>query len=48
LIVQLPAFIGAGASNAYSNIATVLIATRRDGGQQSFVGCYTIHKVLSG
>src|SRR4029453_17019999 len=45
LIVQLPPFIDAGAGNAYSNIATVLIATTREGGQQTFVGCYTTHKV---
>ena len=45
LIVQLPAFIDVGAGNAYANIATVLIASRRDGSQQTFVGCYTTHKV---
>jgi len=45
LIVQLPAFIDAGAGNVYSNIATVLIATTREGDQQTFVGCYTTHKV---
>jgi hypothetical protein len=45
LIVQLPAFIGVGAGNAYANIATVLIATRRDRSQQTFAGCYTTHKV---
>jgi hypothetical protein len=45
LIEQLPAFIDAGAGNAYSNIATVLIATTREGDQQTFVGCYTTHKV---
>ncbi len=45
LIIQLPAFIDVGAGNAYSNIATVLIATTRDRSQQIFVGCYTTHKV---
>jgi hypothetical protein len=45
LIVQLPAFIDVGAGNAYSNSATVLIATTRGGSQQTFVGCYTTHKV---
>jgi len=45
LIVQLPAFIDVGAGNAYANIPTVLIATRRDGSQQIFAGCYTTHKV---
>jgi len=45
LIVQLPAFIDVGAGNAYANIPTVLIATKRDGSQQTFAGCYTTHKV---
>ena len=45
LIMQLPAFIDVGAGNAYANIATVLIATRHDRSQQTFVGCYTTHKV---
>ena len=45
LIVQLPAFIDAGAGNAYANIPTVLIATTRDGSEQTFAGCYTTHKV---
>jgi predicted ATPase/transcriptional regulator with XRE-family HTH domain len=44
LIVQLPAFIDAGAGNLYAAIPTVLVATKRDGSQQSFVGCYTTHK----
>jgi len=45
LIVQLPAFIDAGAGNLHAAIPTVLIATTRDGSQQTFVGCYTTHKV---
>ncbi len=45
LIVQLPAFIDVGAGNAYATIPTVLIATRRDGSQQTFAGCYITHKV---
>jgi hypothetical protein len=45
LIVQLPAFIDAGAGNLHAAIPTVLVATKRDGSQQTFVGCYTTHKV---
>jgi hypothetical protein len=45
LIVQFPAFIDAGAGNLHSAIPTVLVATKRDGSQQTFVGCYTTHKV---
>src|SRR6266545_6393712 len=45
LIVQLPTFIDVGAGNAYASIPAVLIATRRDGSQQMFAGCYTTHKV---
>jgi hypothetical protein len=45
LIVQLPAFIDAGAGNLHAAIPTVLVATKRDGSQQFFVGCYTTHKV---
>ena len=44
-IVQLPAFIGVGAGNGYSNRATVMIVTWHDRSQQTFVGCYTTHKV---
>jgi hypothetical protein len=44
LIVQLPAFIDAGAGNLHAAIPTVLVATKRDGSQQSYVGCYTTHK----
>jgi len=45
LIVQLPAFVDAGAGNLHANIPTVLVATKHDGSQQLFVGCYTTHKV---
>src|SRR5262245_31349051 len=45
LIVQLPAFIGAGAGNLYAALPTVLVATQRNGSQQTFAGCYTAHKV---
>jgi hypothetical protein len=45
LIVQLPAFVGVGAGNAYAPIPTVLLSTRRDGRQQLFAGFYTTHKV---
>lgn len=45
LIVQPPTFIDAGAGNLHAAIPTVLVATRRDGSQQTFVGCYTTHKI---
>ncbi len=45
LIVQLPAYVDAGAGNLHAAIPTVLVATKRDGSQQFFVGCYTTHKV---
>jgi hypothetical protein len=45
LIVQLPVYIDAGAGNLHAAIPTVLIATKPDGSRQSFVGCYTTHKV---
>jgi hypothetical protein len=45
LIVQPPTFIDAGAGNLHAAIPTVLIATKPDGSRQSFVGCYTTHKV---
>jgi hypothetical protein len=45
LIVQLPAFTDAGTGNLHAAIPTVLIATKRDGNQQTFVGCYTTQKV---
>jgi hypothetical protein len=45
LIVQLPAFIDAGAGNLHAAIPTVLVAAKRDGSQQVFVGCYTTHKL---
>jgi len=45
LIVQPPTFIDAGAGNLHAAIPTVLVATKRDGSQQFFVGCYTTHKV---
>jgi hypothetical protein len=45
LIVQLPAFVDAGAGNLHAAIPTVLVATKRDGSQQTFVGCYITHKV---
>jgi len=45
LIVQLPAFVDAGAGNLHVAIPTVVIATRHDGSQQTFVGCYSMHKV---
>jgi hypothetical protein len=44
LIVQLPAFVDAGAGNLHAAIPTVLVAMKRDGSQQTFVGCYTTHK----
>lgn len=44
LIVQLPAFIGVGAGNAYAPIPTVLVSTKCDGGQELFAGCYITHK----
>lgn len=44
LVVQLPAFIDVGAGNLHAAIPTVLAATKRDGSQQFFVGCYIIHK----
>jgi len=45
LIVQLPAFIDAGAGNLHAAIPTVLVATKHDASQQTFVGCYTTHKI---
>jgi hypothetical protein len=45
LIVQLPAFIDAAAGNLHATIPTALVATQRNGSQQTFVGCYTTHKV---
>ena len=45
LIVQPPTFIDAGAGNLHAAIPTVLVATKRDGSQQRFGGCYTTHKV---
>src|SRR4029453_1322815 len=45
LIVQPPTFIDAGAGNLHAAIPTVLLATKRDGSQQRFGGCYTTHKV---
>lgn len=45
LIVQLPAFIDAGTGNLHAAIPTVFVATKRDGSQQTFVGCYITHKV---
>jgi hypothetical protein len=44
LIVRPPTFIDAGAGNLHTQVPTVLIAQRRDGGTQIFSGCYTAHK----
>ena len=44
LIVQPPTFIDVGAGNLHAAIPTVLVATKRDGSQQRFGGCYVTHK----
>jgi len=43
--VQPPTFIDAGAGNLHAAIPRVLVATKRDGSQQLFGGCYITHKV---
>ena len=44
LIVEPPTFIDAGAGNLHAAIPTVLLATKRDGSQQRFGGCYVTRK----
>ncbi len=44
LIVQPPAAVGAAAGSAYASIPTALVATRRDGSQQIFSGCYVARR----
>jgi hypothetical protein len=45
LIVRPPTRIDVGAGNAYTQIPTVLVASRTDGSTQSFAGCYTAHRI---
>jgi hypothetical protein len=44
LVVQLPAFIDVGAGSLHASMPTLLVATKRAGSQQTFVGCYVTHK----
>ncbi len=43
--VRLPVFPDASAGNVYASLPTLVIATKLDGSQQIFEGCFTAHKV---
>ncbi len=44
VLVQLPIFEDAGAGNVHASVPTLLIATRKDGTQAYYAGCFTTHK----
>ncbi len=44
VLVQLPIFEDAGAGNVHASVSTLVIATRKDGTQAYFAGCFITHK----
>ena len=44
VLVQVPIFEDAGAGNVHASIPTLVIATRKDGTQAYYAGCFITHK----
>jgi len=44
VIVEPPTSVDVGAGNLFVSIATVLVATQRDGSRQVYAGCYVMHR----